>query len=184
MSSNLPKDNDIVEQWNREQVKMQALAQECQVTTNIYPPDGVYKPEHLTITNSGFEGCKFKAPKLLTQDSSFQFKFVARHFKAKEVIFVIDQHERVDGWWIWKERILEEKGLLYVSKNNQAPMNSGYQIIDQETLDRAGLDRYSGDYGLTQTAKLDACEVWLFRPIAPQWYLFYRQNRECVWGAL
>jgi hypothetical protein len=65
--SNLPTDNDIVEQWNREQVKMQALAQECQVTKNIYSPDSVYKPEHLTIMNSGFDGCKLKEQQLLTQ---------------------------------------------------------------------------------------------------------------------
>jgi hypothetical protein len=148
--SNLPTDNDIVEQWNREQVKMQALAQECQGAKNIYNLNS----KLFTLTHSGFAGCKLNDEILLTQKSALPFKVVARHFKTKEVIFVIGQHELVDGWWIWKEPILEQKGLLYVlSQDSQVPINSGYQIIDQETLDREGLDRYSGDYGLTQTAK-------------------------------
>ncbi|NJM76344.1 MAG: hypothetical protein HC852_11840 [Acaryochloridaceae cyanobacterium RU_4_10] len=115
----------------------------------------------------------------------YQLLHIARDIKQKQVLFVTSQHITTEGWWIWKEPILEEKGFIYISQDNQLPINFAYQPRDKADSIKKGLDQFVGNHKLTnEPGKIDSCEVWMFRPIAPKWYLFYRQNRGCQFGGL
>jgi hypothetical protein len=176
----------MLERWKPDQSAMLSIANECRKTKDTSSLLSLYSQDISTNTIAMFERCKFKQVSQ-PQGNMNQLIHVARDLKKNQVLFVTNQHKTEEGWWIWKEPILEEKGFIYVSKEDQAPINSEYQPkeISKETLIKEGLDQYAGNYRLTKIPyKIDSCEVWMFRPIAPKWYLFYHQNRECQFRGL
>jgi hypothetical protein len=174
----------MLEQWKRNQGKMLSIANECMTTKNTYSFMNLYGRDIPTNTVVSFQACKLKQASSL-KGNAYQLLHTARDFKQKEVLFVTSQHITNEGWWIWKEPILEEKGFVYVSQDKQLPINFNYQPRDKIDAIKAGLDQFVGNLKLTnEPGKIDSCEVWMFRAIAPKWYLFYRQNRGCQFGGL
>jgi hypothetical protein len=179
-----PLDSAMITQWKRDKLVMQMLAEQCKATIDTFSFIKSYDSDISTNTVSSFEGCELNN-NLPHQNNTYQIIHTARDLDKNQVLFVTNQHRTKQGWWIWEEPILEEKGFLYVSKNDQLPINIEYQPRDKVDLIQKGLDRFVGDYRLTNEAgKIDACEIWMFRSIAPKWYLYYRQNRECQWRGL
>jgi hypothetical protein len=171
-------------QWEREQGVMSSMADECRKTKDTYSSLNLYSRDIPTNAIDMFQGCKLKQT-FPPKENAHQFIYVARDLKKKQVLFVTSQHIIKEGWWIWKEPILEEKGFIYISQDNQSPINFEFQPRDKANLIKKGLDQFVGDYKLTnEPGKIDSCEVWMFRPIAPKWYLFYRQNRGCQFRGL
>jgi hypothetical protein len=174
----------MLAQWKREQDAMSSIANECRKTKDTYSLLSLYSQDVSTNTIAMFQGCKLKQLFPLKKNV-YRLIHVARDLKKNQVLFVTSQYRIKEGWWIWEEPILEEKGFIYVSQNNQSPINFEYQPRDKVDLIKKGLDQFVGDYKLTnEPGKIDSCEVWMFRPIAPKWYLFYHQNRECQFRGL
>jgi hypothetical protein len=183
-STNLPYDSNILKQWESEKNIMASIANECRTTKATYSFIGSYHRDIPIDQISMFEGCKLKQKSLL-KGNVYKLIHTARDLKKKQVLFITSQHISKEGWWIWEEPILEEKGFMYVSQDKELPINSENQPRDKIDSIKTGLDQFVGNLNLTnEPGKIDSCEVWMFRPIAPKWYLFYRQNRGCQFRGL
>jgi hypothetical protein len=178
--TDFPSDTNMLKQWESERSVMTSMANECITTKDTYSFVNSY---HRDIPNDAvdmFQGCKLKQKSLL-KGNVYQLIHSARDFKQKQVLFITSQHISKERWWIWEEPILEEKGFMYVSKDKELPINFGKQPRDKMDAIKTGLDQFAGNLKLTKDPrKIDSCELWMFRPIAPKWYLFYRQNRGCL----
>jgi hypothetical protein len=179
-----PADEKMLTQWKEEQAQLMALVKECQTTKNTYWVDEFYSDsdeiDNSSISN--FDICKVALPE--TPEKAYQLKYMARDLDKTQILMVTEQSESKVGR-LWSTSVLEEKGFLYTSQKDLAPLSSDTRPVGKLTIVEEPLDPLSGDYQLTgETAKNNNCEVWMFRPIDPNWYLFYHQSRECQFKGL
>jgi hypothetical protein len=119
-----------------------------------------------------------------SQADTYQIKFLARDSDKTQVLIVTNQQETRVGH-PWSDRVLKERGVLYVSQNDLVPLSADKRPVGPITFVEESLDPFVGDYSLTnEDNKVDSCEAWFLRSIDPSWYLFYHQNRACPFKGL
>jgi hypothetical protein len=77
-------------------------------------------------------------------------------FDGKRVLFLTDDYKNDRS-----DTFIEEKGLTYVDKP-----------LPQEVIEDSSLDQFSGQ---PLFEKRGVQEVWRYREIEPNWYIYYRQ---------
>jgi hypothetical protein len=175
-------DEEMLTYWKDEQAQLMQLVENCQRSTKttglvdeFYSNNDNNEIDNRSVSN--FDVCQVELPK--TPEKSYQLKYVARDFDKTQILMVTNQSKLKVGWRR-STSLLEEKGFLYTSQKDLAPLSSDTRPVGKLTIVKEALDPLSGNYQLTgETATENACEVWMFRPIDPNWYIFYHQNREC-----
>jgi hypothetical protein len=186
---NFPADEDIIAQWEGEKSRLLALMDQCQMTKNQCNLPGRSPKEVRTGSIRLFDGCEL-ALRTSTEEEGCQLGLLDRDDSGKTefLSIVTHQHESLIGLRRL-EPISEEKGLLYISQDNLSPLSAEFQakfqLGAQTTVVDEALDPFVGDYTLTNSSgtkgdrKNNRCDLWMFRPIEPHWYLYYHQRRNC-----
>jgi hypothetical protein len=173
-----PADADMIAQWKNDKSRLLALANDCKTTADIYDLSSLYSDKVNTSSVRILTGCKLELPSA-KQSDAYQLRYIARDTGKTQFLMATNQHEAQIGW-LRLLNVIEEKGLLYIAQDNLSPFGGKFQTVGQKSVVNEPLDSLTGNYEVTTQAKIDNCEVWVFRPIEPHWYLYYHQNRNCM----